>query len=432
VIILIVVLASSGGGGGTKPAATVAKGPGEIFLEPTASVGPDPFTASVAAPTPSPTVPPNVPITLGQAVPPNPAPTAPTFSPGGASQPPSGGTAAIAPVSGATPGLYGGTRNQSSCDQRQMVDYLTRNPSLGGAWAQAQGILPSEVPGYINSLTPVLLRSDTRVTNHGFSQGRPTPHQSVLQAGTAVLIDDKGEPRARCACGNPLLPPQPVPTTPTYTGSPWPGFSPGNVTVINKSTTNITTITIIDVTTGTPFGRTPGTSGTGDKPLPTTTTTTTTTTTATTTTTTRPQTTNPPGTGLTVPPNVNLGTGDVQVTLLWTSSDDLDLHVTDPTGYELYYGNARAPSTSPSGGQLDHDEIPGCSTASATHVENIYWPRGGAPAGAYQAFVKNFHSCGAPASFELRITVRGRVVYDQTGTLPATSFADSTKVPFQA
>jgi hypothetical protein len=80
---------------------------------------------------------------------------------------------------------------------------------------------------YIDSLTPVLLRSDTRVTNHGFRDGWATPYQAVLQAGTAVLVDNTGVPRARCACGNPLTPPQAVPTTPTYQGTPWPGFTPG-------------------------------------------------------------------------------------------------------------------------------------------------------------------------------------------------------------
>lgn len=39
---------------------------------------------------------------------------------------------------------------------------------------------------YFDELTPMVLTSDTRVTNHGYHDGRPTPHQAVLQAGTAV------------------------------------------------------------------------------------------------------------------------------------------------------------------------------------------------------------------------------------------------------
>jgi hypothetical protein len=149
-----------------------------------------------------------------------------------------------------------------------MVDYLTANPALGRAWAGAQGIPTGELGAYINSLTPVLLRSDTRVTNHGYSRGRATAHQSVLQAGTAVLVDQYGVPRARCACGNPLLPPRSVSTTPQYTGPKWEGFSPTNVTVVVQNTTVINVITLIDVTTGQPFGRPTGPRPGPDVPVP--------------------------------------------------------------------------------------------------------------------------------------------------------------------
>ena len=121
----------------------------------------------------------------------------------------------------------------------------------------------------------------------------------------------------------------------------------------------------------------------------------------------------------------------MQVTLLWQSSDDLDLHVNDPTNFELYYSSARAPSKSASGGQLDHDDIPGCGTAPTTHVENVFWPSGGAPAGSYQAWVNNYTSCGTPASFELRIRARGQIVYDQTGSLGASSGTESPKQSFR-
>ena len=62
------------------------------------------------------------------------------------------------------------------------------------------------------------LRADTRVTNHGFVDGHATALQSVLQAGTAVLVDDHGRPRVKCGCGNPLLDPVATPITPSYTG----------------------------------------------------------------------------------------------------------------------------------------------------------------------------------------------------------------------
>ena len=53
----------------------------------------------------------------------------------------------------------------------------------------------ADIESYVAGLTAVRLRWDTRVTNHGFSDGEATAFQSLLQAGTAVLVDDTGVPR---------------------------------------------------------------------------------------------------------------------------------------------------------------------------------------------------------------------------------------------
>ena len=45
------------------------------------------------------------------------------------------------------------------------------------------------------------------MTNHSFVNGRAVGFQSILAAGTSVLVDDYGNPVARCRCGNPLLKP---------------------------------------------------------------------------------------------------------------------------------------------------------------------------------------------------------------------------------
>jgi hypothetical protein len=251
-LIIALVVAVTSGGNDKKQAA----GPGEIFLQPISEPGPDPFGPDVSTPLPPNTIPPS---TL-------PA-TATTASGGNAPK----GPLTLTAQSGATRGLYGGTKDQSRCDKQGMIDFLNQNPAKKAAWAGVEGISTSDVPAYIDALTPVVLRSDTRVTNHGFKNGRANGYQAILQTGTAVLIDNRGVPRARCACGNPLTPPVAVPTTPTYTGDPWPGFSPANVTVINQSTTIINNITIIDIQTGdtinvtinnnnNPPGTTPGTS----------------------------------------------------------------------------------------------------------------------------------------------------------------------------
>ena len=132
-------------------------------------------------------------------------------------------------------------------------------------------------------------------------------------------------------------------------------------------------------------------------------------------TTTSAVTTIPPRTGdLTVPPGLNLGTGDVQVTLLWADGNDLDLHVIDPSGAEIYFSH----STSPTGGTLDHDDTAGC-TSTGTHVENVFWPTGKAPPGRYRVFVENYSSCGAPSRYTVRATAKSQVATSSSGTVGA-------------
>lgn len=176
-------------------------------------------------------------------------------------------TTGIPVVSGATEGLYGGTLDTGSCDPAKLVDFLERNPAKGAAWAAVVGIQPGEIRSYVATLTPVILRTDTRVTNHGWVNGRANPIPAVLQAGTAVLVDRYGQPVAKCYCGNPLSPPKAI-SKPVYTGTRWTGFSPTSITVINQSTTVINVFVLVDPRTGERFGRPAGTDGSDDGPVP--------------------------------------------------------------------------------------------------------------------------------------------------------------------
>jgi hypothetical protein len=164
-----------------------------------------------------------------------------------------------------TVGLYGGTLNLSQCDVAQMERYLAENPAKASAWVQAlnsdhtlrwsggTSLDTAHIPDHLAQLTPVILRADTRVTNNGFANGHPTLRQSILQTGTAVLVDGYGVPRARCACGNPLSPPHVVPGTVTYTGTPWPAFSPTTVVVVTSSPTVINTFVLVNIDNGTTY-----------------------------------------------------------------------------------------------------------------------------------------------------------------------------------
>lgn len=154
--------------------------------------------------------------------------------------------------------------NNTECDKEQLISFLEQNPEKGRAWAAVHGIEPAGIRDFVGGLTPVNLNQDTRVTNHGFRRAAADPRQSVLQKGTAVLVDALGVPRARCYCGNPLLAPIPSPVQPTYVGQPWEGFEPAKVSVIAPAPAPLAQIPIVDNQTGAVFGRPVGTTGSGD------------------------------------------------------------------------------------------------------------------------------------------------------------------------
>lgn len=51
-------------------------------------------------------------------------------------------------------------------------------------------------------------------------------------------------PRARCFCGNPLLPPVPAKKQVVYTGAAWPDFNPGAVGVVSPAPQPVTQFTV--------------------------------------------------------------------------------------------------------------------------------------------------------------------------------------------
>jgi hypothetical protein len=232
---------------GTAGVATNARG--TLHLQPVADAGPDPFTKSTSA---------------SESTPP-PVTRTPQPSPSGSA---SAGTDGLTQVSGATPGLYGGTRNRSSCDVEKQVRFLTSDQAKAGAFAQAGGIKKADVATFLRGLTPVLLTADTRVTNHGYRDGRATSFQSVLEAGTAVLVDQHGMPRVRCTCGNPVAPPTALKGSVRQQGSAWPGYRPRQVIVIVAAPTVIQNLTIINIVDHTWIERQTGDDGSHDKQIP--------------------------------------------------------------------------------------------------------------------------------------------------------------------
>ncbi len=105
---------------------------------------------------------------------------------------------------------------------------------------------PRTSQSFVGGLTGVVLRGDTRVTDHGFVTDHPSIYQALLQTGSAVLVDHFGVPRVRCLSGDPLTPPVAVTITPRYVGAHWQGFAPGAVTVVAAASRPITAFVLTD------------------------------------------------------------------------------------------------------------------------------------------------------------------------------------------
>ncbi|HET8621203.1 MAG TPA: DUF6777 domain-containing protein, partial [Acidimicrobiales bacterium] len=261
-------------------------------------------------------------------------------------------------VQGADPAVYGGSRDTQVCDVAQLVAFLTdpANAGKAEAWAGVLGVDVAGIPDFVAGLTAVRLRFDTRVTNHGFNDGEATPFQSLLEAGTAVLVDNTGVPRVKCNCGNPLAEPEglqgvsesealDLEAVAQNPDEAWEGLDPAQAVKVEPGA-EVQEITLVDFDEGGLIQRPVGSDGASKR---------------------------------------DTGTGDVQVTLSWASDSDLDLHVTEPDGTEIDYINTGPTST---GGELDVDSNINCDNDGG--VENVFWPVGEAPSGSYAVSVEGF------------------------------------------
>ena len=226
---------------------------GELVLSGATDPGANPFMPPVAPPPPTSTQP------------------APTLQPQG-----DGTTVATQPLPGDRDGLYGGILDNAEIDRDAMIAFLDANLAQANAfiealntdatlyWSGGRALTVADIPIYLRELTPGLLRLDTRITNHGFDGRHFTTVQSVLQAGTAVLIDAHGVPRVRPYGGYPLTALVALRGEPKPVGTPWPGYHPGALAAIHPSAAAITSFVLIDVVTGHPFNRPAGTTGAND------------------------------------------------------------------------------------------------------------------------------------------------------------------------
>ncbi len=108
-------------------------------------------------------------------------------------------------------------------------------------------------------------------------------------------------------------------------------------------------------------------------------------------------------------------TGDLVVSLLWQSVVDLDLHVIDPRGEEIYFENPR----SLTGGLLEYEANASCLTATNEPLESIFWKADTAPSGNYQVIVEYYGTCEDEdlEEFLVGVWIDGELVEMVEGTI---------------
>jgi len=120
---------------------------------------------------------------------------------------------------------------------------------------------------------------------------------------------------------------------------------------------------------------------------------------------------------------IRVGTGDVAISLSWDQgiNNDLDLHVVDPNGFEIYY----AQQTSPEYGELDLDSDAACADDGVNN-EHVVWPAGAAPHGSYTVRVDNFENCTEKAvTYVVTVQRTGKPAQTFTGSFAASDPGDA-------
>ncbi|MBL1096389.1 DUF6777 domain-containing protein [Streptomyces coffeae] len=149
---------------------------------------------------------------------------------------------------GNTPGLYAGAPDRQSCDRGELIRGLQADPKKAATWSRIQHIgSTNAIADYVDRLTGAVLRSDTYAKVYGSRPGAK-PSSAVLQAGTAVFVNQRGEPVVKCNCGSPVrmaAPPQD--SRPTFTGPEWSGFSKSTVTEIQPASKAVKRVVMLAV-----------------------------------------------------------------------------------------------------------------------------------------------------------------------------------------
>jgi len=114
-------------------------------------------------------------------------------------------------------------------------------------------------------------------------------------------------------------------------------------------------------------------------------------------------------------------TGDLVVTLTWDTESNLDLHVVDPAGLDIYWGNQSSQppfsfdqTDGGSYGLIDYDSNANC-IIDGLRREDAVWPNP-PPSGQYTVRVDAPSLCGQPiANWTVNVVLDGKQVGHATG-----------------
>lgn len=109
--------------------------------------------------------------------------------------------------------------------------------------------------------------------------------------------------------------------------------------------------------------------------------------------------------------------GHLRVSLSWHNRDDLDIHVVEPCGNKIYYGNSQNRST---GGTLDVD-MNASGRLSCSAVENVTWPTAcRMKEGTYEVRVNQYQLReSANVGYEVEMECMGEVLSFAAPTSPS-------------
>ena len=113
---------------------------------------------------------------------------------------------------------------------------------------------------------------------------------------------------------------------------------------------------------------------------------------------------------------IEVGTGQLQISLSFDTSKDVDLHVIEPNGEHIYFGN----SLSENGGELDLDSNAGCSLDNVNNENITYGEESFVEAGTYTVYVDLWENCDPETATNYVVSAYygGALLKTITGTFP--------------